>query len=315
MRLDKALLDLAAEQRSCVAIWQARELGASSVELTRLRRSSKWTLAGPNVLVLAGVPHDEQVLTSAAVLAAGPGAVLSHGSATALWGVPGFRLAPASFSQVSGHATRRHRLGRVHDLVEVPERWVTRLKGIAVARPELAAYQLCGVCHPLRAARAFDNFAARGLLSGRSAAACLADLARRGRDGTVEFRKILDARGEDYVRPESNVESRVMELADQAGISLRRQVNLGDEMFDGRADFYEDDVKVVFEVQSELYHWALCDAEEDAIRRQRLESDGFTVYEIWDNDIWTRGAWVVAIMRRAIQTAKSHSNRDGSVSA
>ena len=48
--------------------------------------------------------------------------------------------------------------------------------------------------------------------------------------------------------------------------------------------FYEDDAKVVFEVQSELYHWALCDVEADAIRREKLEADGFIVREVWDTD-------------------------------
>src|SRR3954469_23955147 len=77
MRLNEALLDLAAEQRSCVATWQIRDLGASRTELSRLRRSSLWTPVGPQVLALAGVPRDDLLLASAAVLAAGPGAALS----------------------------------------------------------------------------------------------------------------------------------------------------------------------------------------------------------------------------------------------
>src|SRR5439155_5242771 len=122
---------------------------------------------------------------------------------------------------------------------------------IPVVRPELAAYQMCGRVSPLRAARIFDNFAARGLLSGRSARACLDDLAERGRNGTVVYREIIKARGDDYVRPASNLEARVKELAEEAGLELRRQVNLGDEQFDGRVDFYEDEARVIFEVQSE----------------------------------------------------------------
>jgi len=285
VRLDKALLDLAAEQRSCVATWQLRELGAAKIEITRLRRSPMWTPCGPKVLVLAGVPHDELVLTSAAVLTAGPGAVLSHEPSVALWGVPGFKFLPAVTSQRSGRATRPHQMGRVHDLVVIPERWVTRYKGIPVVRPELAAYQICGRANPLRAARIFDNFAARGLLSGRSAQACLDDLAERGRNGTVVYREIIRARGKDYVRPATNLEARVKELAEEAGIKLRRQVNLGDEQFDGRVDFYEDEARVIFEVQSELHHWALCDREADAIRRAALERDGFRFVELWDSDI------------------------------
>src|SRR3954451_12094553 len=136
MRLDEALLDLAAEQRSCVATWQIRRLGASRTELSRLRKSSLWNPVGPQVLALAGVPRDDLLLASAAVLAAGPGAALSHEPSIALWGHDGFRLLPAVTSQTTGRARRDHQLGHVHDLVVVPERWVTTFRGIRVVRPE-----------------------------------------------------------------------------------------------------------------------------------------------------------------------------------
>jgi len=305
MRLDKALLDLAAEQRSCVADWQVRQLGASKTELARLKRSSRWEMAGDHVLVVAGAARDDLLETSAAVLAAGPGAVLAFEPGTALWGLPGFRLRPAVIAQEAGHAWRRHPLGKVHDLVVVPERWVTWLHGIRVVRPELAAYQLCGVLNPIKAARTFDAFWARGLLTGASAKRCLDDLARRGRNGTAVYREIIKARGQNYVPPTTNLESRVKELADEAGIKLRRQVNLGDdEQWAGRVDFIEDDVRLVIEIQSELHHASLSDAAADAIRRANLEAAGFHFLELWDTDIWTRPGWAVAAMRRAILKAK-----------
>src|SRR5436309_2168844 len=104
MRLDKALLDLAAEQQSCIADWQVRELGGTPQELWRLQSSALWSRVGRHVLAVAGVRHDDRLLASASVLAAGPGAVLGHTAATALWGVPGFSLLPATVGQVSGHA-------------------------------------------------------------------------------------------------------------------------------------------------------------------------------------------------------------------
>ena len=300
MRLDKALLDLAAEQRSCVADWQVRELGGTPQELWRLRSSGLWVPVGKRVLAIAGVPLDAPLRASAAVLASGPAGALSHAASVAWWGVPGFPLLPAAVSQISGRAMRRGPLGEVHDLVIVPERWVTTLNGIRVVRPELAAYQMCGLLNPLKAARTFDNFLSRRLLSVGSSMACLDDLAQRGRDGTVVYRDILKARGNHYVAPASGLESRVKELGEEAGLNLRRQVNLGnDERFDGRVDFYEDKAKVVFEVQSELYHWALSDEEADAERRRQLEEDGYAVHEIWEEDIWTRPGDVVRRMRRA----------------
>jgi len=305
MRLDKALLDLAAEQQSCFADWQVRALGASRTELSRLRRSAQWQELGPHVLVLAGVRVAELVLASAAVLEAGPNAVLSHASSVALWGVPGFRLLPAMVAQVNGRAMRERPLGRLRNLVVVPERWVTSHRGIRVVRPELAAYQMCGEISPQRAARLFDRMWSLRLLSGRSARACLEDLEKRGRDGTVVYREIIKERGDSYVPPASNLESRVKELAADAGMRLRRQVDLGGEHWDGRVDFFEDDVKLVVEVQSERHHTALVDVEADADRRARLEAAGFTFLEIWDADVWSNPGMVVARMQRAATTAKS----------
>jgi very-short-patch-repair endonuclease len=301
MRLDKEMLDLAAQQRSQIAHWQIRELGGSYTEISRLRASSRWEAVRANVLGVPGAVKDDLYYASAEVLAAGPGACLTHQAATSLWGIPGFRLLPTTVSQISGRATRRGRPRGTHDLVEIPEQWVTRLHGIRVVRPELAAYQLCGVLSEDRAARTYDRFIAMRLLSVRSSLSCLHDLEKQGRDGTALYRSILKARGINYVAPATGIESRLNQLADEVGITLRRQVNLGDERFDGRVDFYEDDAKVVFEVQSELYHWALSDRQADETRRDKLEQDGFKVHEIWDTEIWTTPATVVQRMHRAIR--------------
>jgi very-short-patch-repair endonuclease len=210
-----------------------------------------------------------------------------------------------TLGQVNEHAMRRRPLGKVHNLVVVPEKWVTTLNGIRVVRPELAAYQACGFMSPARAARTFDALWSRGLLSGRSARACLEDLQQRGRDGTVVYRQIVKARGDDYVPPASNLESRVKELAEEAGIKLRRQVDLGGEQWSGRVDFYEDDVKLVVEVQSELHHTSLVDVQADAQRRARLEAAGFTFLEVWDTDIWARPGSVTYRIRQAIHHLNS----------
>jgi len=318
MRLDKALLDLAAEQRSCVGIWQARELGACQTEIARLRSSQLWTPIGKHVLVVAGAVFDKLGEASASVLAAGPGAVLSHESGTALWGVPGFLLLPTEMSQTHNSARRRGPRGRVHDLEVVPERWVTTYKGIRVVRPELAMYQLAARINPDRLARAFDTAWSMGLLSGASARACLQEMRRSGRNGTLAYESILDVRGDDYTPTTTNLEGRLAQLAERARIKLRRQINLGGEQWDGRVDFIEDDVKLVVEVQSERFHTALSDRVADEIRHAALEADGFEVLEVWDTDVWTRGTYVVGRLRESIRAAKarrfSPSERHRSVS-
>ena len=168
-------------------------------------------------------------------------------------------------------------------------------------------YQLAGELTLERAGRTLDKFAARRLLTGRSCGACLEDLQQRGRDGTVNYRYIIKVRGDDYVAPASGLESRFKELGEEVGLKFRRQVNLGGEHWDARVDFYEDRAKAVFEVQSDLYHWALSDREADAIRRAKLEHDGFAVYEVWEADVWTRPGDVVRKMWSAVHGPNSPS--------
>ena len=120
------------------------------------------------------------------------------------------------------------------------------------------------------------------------------------------YRQIINERGDDYVPPASNLESRVKELAEEAGLKLRRQVDLGgDAHWDGRVDFFEDDVKLVIEVQSEAHHTSLSDMTADAIRRAKLEADGFSFMEVSDTDVWTRPWLVVDRIRQAIRVRKS----------
>ena len=246
------------------------------------------------------------MLASAAVLTAGPGAVLSHMSASAWWGLRGYPLLPARVSQRSGRATRVGAVGSTHDLVLIPPRWVTTLNGIAVVRPELVAYQLCGLVRPERAERAFDALWSMRLLSIRSSKACLHDLEERGRNGTVLYRSLLEARSDRDSAPGSGLESRVQQIARDAGFSMRRQIDSGGEQWSGRVDFRDQELPFVLEVMSEAFHAALSYERDDKVRREKLEADGFVVKEIWDTDVWTRPDLVVKIIELGRREAFSH---------
>jgi very-short-patch-repair endonuclease len=165
-------------------------------------------------------------------------------------------------------------------------------------------YQLCGIVHPGRAERAFDAAWSRRLLSVSSSRACLLDLAKRGRNGTRVFRAILDARSDKDAAPGSGLESRVMQLAERAGIKLRRQVNSGADRWTARVDFRGVGVPFVLEVQSELHHLALSDERDDAERHAQLLRDGFEFEAVWDVDVWTNPEKVIAIIEAGVARAQ-----------
>ena len=289
MRLDPQITSLAAEQHSCVAVWQLRRLGASWTEIGRLRRSSRWASASDRVLRLVGGPPSELQLAMVAVLTSGPGSAISHASAAALWNIgASYRLLPAHVFRAHDEAEPIGDLGAVHQLRGIDDRWVTALNGLPVVRPELCVYQLCGSVPFARAERALDRAWSLGLVSGRSLRACLDDLAASGRNGTVALRTVLADRPNDYAPPASGLESRFQDIARDIGFTrFRRQVDLGDaDNWVGCVDFVDDLELIVAEIQSEAHHAALSYRRDDAARRAGLEAAGYTVVEIWDTAVW-----------------------------
>jgi very-short-patch-repair endonuclease len=294
------ILELAEGQHGLVATHQLRELGLRAGTTQALVRSSGWCRLSATVFRRRGAPTSRAQLVLAAVLDCGRGANLSHSSGSALWGYRGAHLRlPVDVSRTS-RTRARSEMATIHTVRALPARWTTVLEGIPVVRPELVALHLHATMHPRKAERITDSMWSQRLLSGRSVAELLADLGRRGRNGTAGLRRYLEERGEDYVPPASNVESRVAQLLGDAGVPLRRQVDSGNEDWSGRVDFRHESLPLVVEVQSELHHTALSNRDDDAARRLRLEAAGFTVVEVWDDAVWTRPNEVVASVRAAI---------------
>jgi very-short-patch-repair endonuclease len=308
MRLDNQINALAAEQHSCVATWQLRDLGATWTEIGRLRRSSRWCSQGHDVLVLVGTPPSDLRSALVAVLTSGPGSALSHRSAAALWGIgASYRLLPAHVFRTHDEAEPIGALGTVHQQRSIGDRWLTRFKGLPVVRPELCIYQLCASVAPGRAERALDRAWSMGLVSGRSMQACLTELARRGRNGTSVLRGLLADRAEDHVPPASGLESRFQEIARGFGFSrFRRQVDLGDELdWVGRVDFVDDVDRLVIEIQSEAFHAALSYRRDDSDRRAKHQAAGYTVVEIWDSTVWAEPD----VVRQRLLEARARARR------
>jgi very-short-patch-repair endonuclease len=65
-------------------------------------------------------------------------------------------------------------------------------------------------------------------------------------------------------------------------------VDLGHDAWIGRVDFVHRANKIVIEVQSERFHAALSSRRDDAVRFERLRAAGFTVVEVWDEEVWHR---------------------------
>lgn len=298
------IFDLASTQHGLITRAQLRDLGFDRHRVARWVRSGKLQSLDVNVLAVGGSKPTPQRDLMAAVLETGHDASASHTTAAALWGLGSFRLTPIHVvvTRVSRH---HYRLGwNVHQFTGLIANYQTRIDSIPVTSPALTMLHLASMVSGKRLARAVDNAWNLGLLTGRDLADLDARLASKGRDGIVRLRKVAEERGEDWVPPQSNIESRFMDLIQsRTGFDFRRQVTISNEAWAARVDFVHDRSRTIVEVQSERYHTALTDVEADRVRHARLRDQGYAVVEVWDNELFQASEAVVERVRAAVTRA------------
>ena len=307
--LEQLALALAEQSHGLLTRSQLKELGLSPNQIDHLLHSGRWERQSDVIFRVVGSPRTSLQRTAAAVADCGPKAVLSHWSAAAMWGLAGCPLEPFTTCR-TGSPRRGSDLAQIHPVRALPSYWCTSLEGIPIVRPEFLALQIFSVSKDARAERLVDNLWSQHLLTGASITEFLDDLGRSGRNGTAGLRRYLAARGPNYTPSDSNLESRLRQILEEAGIFLLPQVNVGTaERWTGRVDFRHPNLPLIIEVQSSRYHDALVDQRADAARMLELRSAGFYVLEITDNMVWTRPADVVRIVERAVDRCRTNQFR------
>jgi very-short-patch-repair endonuclease len=296
----RAVACLAQERLGLALVSDARQAGLTRSAQRNAVQRGRLDQLTPRVLRLAGSPVTDRQLVLAAILDADPDAAGCDTTAAALWGVPGHRLLPAHVARAVGKTGRRSSLAILHELAGLQARHTTVLDGVPIVRPDVVVLQLCGSTYPQRAESALENLWRRRLVSGRTLRSTLDGLAASGRNGVTVMRELLDARGDDYVPPASNLERRFATILERAGIGgMRPQVDSGGDEWVGRVDFRDQARPLIVEVQSEAFHSALADKRRDEQRLAALRAAGFEVVEVTDEQVWHHPDEVVAAVVEA----------------
>jgi hypothetical protein len=258
------LLALAARQYGLAHQKQLAALGFVDSALRHLIDTGRWVRRTGHVLQLSGSPHSPEQEAMLAVLDLNPdGAALSHRSAAARWGIPGFSLLPLHVIGDRIRGRNNDHLSVVHQPRLLLPDHVLMLRGIPTVSPTLTLFHLAGSLRwPQQVERAMDNALSARLTSVPLLMRTLKRYARRGRRGTTLMRALIEARVDGYASFASGLESRFDELARRSGFpDYVRQVNVGDD-YDwlGRVDFVDRKRKLIIEVQSMRFHGALIDA-------------------------------------------------------
>ena len=289
MNVDTLIFAQSEKQHGAIGRRQLHDAGVSPEQVRHRIDDGLLVPLSPEVLRLAGSPRTEQQRAIAGVLDAPGTAYLSHRSAAAWWRLPGFYLVSPIQVVIPWQGIRsRTRLSEVHYHRGLPDSHLLSKDGVSVVSPALTIFLLAGTEHPGRVARALDNAWALRLVSYEELHGLLLVLARRGRNGIRLMRRLLADRPADYRPPESGLEARVQRLANDVGVGLVRQVDVGGHEWIGRVDFVLVGSPDVIEVLSHRFHGSVLDQEADAVRFARLESSGRRVLRIWDTSVWSQ---------------------------
>jgi very-short-patch-repair endonuclease len=202
----------------------------------------------------------------AAVLACGPDAVLSHGSAGALWEITRDRLGAVAVSVRAGTTRRRPGIA-VRRRRVLTERHVTRRRGIPLTTPAVTLVDLAtGLnCDDLEAA--INEADKRDLVDPER----LRESLPGGWPGVAFLRKTLDRR--TFTLTDSRLERLFLPLARRAGLSKPQT----QPYLNGfRVDFYWPELGLVVETDGLRYHRTPAQQARDRLRDQVHAAAGLT---------------------------------------
>jgi very-short-patch-repair endonuclease len=215
---------------------------------------------------------------SAAVLACGRGAVLSHESAAALWGIRGSNSGSEGErdrpwrTHVSVPARRSPRRAgiRVHRRRDLSGSDQSRCRGIPVTTPARTLIDLSTLLSPNHLEACVNQADRLGLIDPELLRSEIGN--HRGMDGVPVLRRILDRR--TYRLTDSELERRFLRVIRRGRLPeplTQRRVN------GLRVDFYWPDLRLIVETDGLRYHRTPTQQAKDRVRDQRLLAAGFTV--------------------------------------
>jgi very-short-patch-repair endonuclease len=266
---------VAGEQHGLVALWQLEALGMSRstahkrVDAGRLHRVQQGVYAvGHPVLTREG-------RFMAAVLACGPGAVLSHRSAAELWGMREDRsgtidvIAPNRRGR-SPAGIAAHRNGSL-DAADI-----CSVNGIPCTTVPRTLLDLAGVVPIWELRKALAEAEVLRILD-RNAMRLLVKRSR-GRRGVARLRALLDEIDPKVKWTRSEMERKFLRVCSRAGLP-RPEVNVSLDLGDRRLqpDFLWRKARLIVEADSRRYHGTDSAFLEDRRRDQRLQLAGWRV--------------------------------------
>jgi Protein of unknown function (DUF559)/Transcriptional regulator, AbiEi antitoxin len=299
--VDRRIAEEAGRQHGVFTLAQVQHAGGTRSGIRHRLSSGQWVRVAPGVFRLPGVAFSWQARLFAAVAGADSGRVASHRAAGQLYGIPGFTKNWVELTVPRGTRAPARPI-RFHWSRVLPPHHVKRPSGIPATSIARTLADLAGALHPKQTERALDNCLAADLVTVAAMWRVHHDLAPSGRAGLGLIRELLEARGDGYVAPASELERRLLDLVIAAGLPVpEREIDLGDsDGWIGRVEFVYQEAKLLIEVDGRLHHTALLDRKHDRDRDNALMASGWRVLRIDYDMLVHRPDEVVGLIRRAL---------------
>jgi very-short-patch-repair endonuclease len=289
--------ELAERQHGIVARWQLldRDIGPATFR----SRCENGTLVPLHlgVFALGHRPLTREGRWMAAVLACGPGAVLSHFSAGALWGMGGSYGSIEVLRQSGGSHPKGHQGVRLHQTRRLESYEVTTERGIPVAVMERVLLDLAGRTDGKRLERRFVQAYKRDDFSWSRLARIITR--RRGCKGVGKLRRIAGEVDPEALETKSVPEVDFLALWREVDAS-KPSVNV---LVEGHlVDFFWPAQRVIVETDSWTFHGDPLVFENDHQRDVDLTAAGYAVFRTTSKMLERNPDPFLQNVRRAVRT-------------
>jgi very-short-patch-repair endonuclease len=293
--VDRRIASLAAEQFGVVARRQLRAIGLTETGIARRVESGRLHRVRRGVYAVGYPVVGRHARWLAAVLACGPGALLSHSSAGALWGL---RPSDATYVDVTvpGPSRRRGAGLRVHRASHLGAEEAGTHAGIPVTSAARTVLDLAASIHDDRALQRVLDRAEVLRLTDVPRLVAVAE-AHRGHHGAVRLRQALAEHTPGTTLTRSDLEERMLALCRKRGLPQPRVNHFVAGL---EVDFLFAEQRLVVEADGWAFHRSRAAFERDRERDAALALAGHRVLRFTDRQVQREPATVAAAIRAAL---------------
>lgn len=279
---------------------QLLDLGSTPREISQALATKRLHVVHRGIYALGRPELSREGRWMAAVLACGPGALLSHGSAAALWGIGDYERGRPEVSVPSRSPRRRPGI-RVYRRAGLSPADRAVRHGIPVTTPVCTVIDLAARLGPRHLEDLVNEAANQDRLNPEELRAAL--VPSPGRAGVPDLRDVLDRHTFRLTR--SRLERLFLALAREAGLPTpQTRVHLnGFEV-----DFYFEELGLVVETDGLRYHRTPGQQARDRVRDQAHLAAGltplrFTHAQVRYDAAHVRGVLRTMARRRSVNTS------------